>query len=150
MLTFRIVHFPKKPSEFKYYLNRIAELLFAYWKEIETSEFLFDVQVFAQEWMEGEQHVLGYFDGDDLVGLALAKSGNVKFSDEKMMVYQNIFILEEFRTADNLTMIYDSLKLGREYGEDLGFKNFFVEASPEHEAFFKKMGGKVVYIGLSL
>lgn len=148
MLHSKIIHCPATPEEISLAALPLAKMAMDYSIELGIGTKIFDTETFIKGWMEGSQHVLGFYnEAEQLVGMVLGITQTQMFSNDVVLTVQTAYINRDHRQA-GAQHVMEALAASKQYASEIGASRIVIHAEVSMVEGLSKMGGKHIYAGM--
>ena len=147
MLHSKIIHCPEKPEDVAMAALPLAKMAMDYSIELGIGTTIFNTETFIKGWMEGTQHVLGFYSEDELVGMVLGITQSQMFTNAIVLVAQTAYINRDHRQS-GAVHVTEAIAATKAYCKSIGVERLLIHADPRMVAGMIKQGGSQIYAGV--
>lgn len=144
MLHSKIIHCPEKPDDVAMAALPLAKMAMDYNIELGIGTAIFDTATFIKGWMEGTQHVLGFYADDELAGMVLGITTTQMFTNAVVLTAQTAYIKREHR-QEGAQHVAEALTATKAYAKSINVDRLVIHADPRMVGGLIKQGGAHVY-----
>lgn len=127
MLSFKPIPCPDDPDAVTEAMTPISEMVVDYCIEAGVGDSTFNFTDFVVQWRLGNQHIMGIYSDDELVGMILGVLRHKLFSASKMLVVELVYLKRSYR-SEGSGIIYSAMAVGKDFAKKLGADTLIVHA----------------------
>ena len=144
MLHSKIIHCPETPEDVALAALPLAKMAMDYSIELGIGTAIFDTETFIKGWMEGTEHVLGFYADTELVGMVLGNTQTQMFTNAITLTAHTAYINREHR-QEGAIHVNEAIAATKAYCKSVGVDRLIIHADPRMVKGMEKQNGKLVY-----